>query len=74
MHVSSPNPKINHDLSTTFFLEDEEFCEATTCFTGLSDNLHLGSPIDCLQGPNNSIGAISDTISLDKVINPSQII
>jgi hypothetical protein len=73
MHVSSPNPKRNHDLSTTFFPEDEELFEATTSFNDSSDNLHLGSPIHCWQGPNNSIGAPSNIISLDKVITPSQI-
>jgi hypothetical protein len=53
MHVSSPKPKINHEISATFFAEDEEFFDSTTLFNGLSGNLHLGSPIDYWQGPNN---------------------
>jgi hypothetical protein len=73
MHVSSPKPKRNHEISTTFFPEDKEFFEATTSFNDSSDNLHLGSPIHYWQGPNNSIGAPSNIISLDKVITPSQI-
>jgi hypothetical protein len=73
MHIYSPNQKRNHDLSTTLFLEDKEFFEATTLFNGLSDNLHLGSSIYCWQGPDNSIGAPSNIISLEKVITPSQI-
>jgi hypothetical protein len=33
MHVSSPKHKINHEISTTLFQEDEEFFEATTRFS-----------------------------------------
>jgi hypothetical protein len=74
MHVSSPNPKSNYELSTTFFLEDEEFFEAINSFISLSNNLHLGSLIACLQGPHKLIGAPYNIISLVKVINPFQII
>jgi hypothetical protein len=45
--------------------KDEELFEATFYFNDLSDNLHLGSPIHCWQGPNNSIGVPSDIISLE---------
>jgi hypothetical protein len=56
-----------------FFREDEEFFEFMTSFISLSDNQHLGFPIDYLQGPNCSIDAPSNSGSLGTIIISSQI-
>jgi hypothetical protein len=71
--ISSPIHERNHFPSIKSFLDDEEFFEAIMYFSSLSGNLHLGSLINYLQFPNHSIGALSDSISLETIIIPSQL-